>query len=85
MSATVAGFVLAGTVSAAAGWTGPMERPPHPPSNVVASAEDSRVAVQARAAVRGDAGQFGTEPGTLPLLFVGSLLLGLAAAVRRTS
>ena len=85
MSTTVVGLVLAGALSAAAGPREPTARPPHPPTDVVASAEDARVAVQSRVALRRDAGQTATEPGTLPLLFVGSLLLGLAAAVRRTS
>jgi hypothetical protein len=61
----------------------PPERATEAPSVVVASAEDARPVLRARTLM----GQPGSEsiPGALPLVFVGSLLLGLGAAVRRTT
>ncbi len=65
-------------------------RPPEPVnrpgSYVVASAEDSRTSVvHARIPVPLHQDPHAALPGTLPLLVVGSLLLGLGAAVRRTT
>lgn len=62
----------------------PPEQGQPPSSYVVASAEESRSAVQA-ALPHAHQDAPSAMPGTLPLLFVGSLLLGLAAAVRRTT
>jgi hypothetical protein len=63
-------------------------RPPEqtpPASVVVASAEESRAVAQARVVGAVRPGSPESLPSALPLLFVGSLLLGLAAAVRRTT
>lgn len=63
----------------------PPEQGQPPSSYVVASAEESRSAVQAALPTQAHQNAPSALPGTLALLFVGSLLLGLAAAVRRTT
>jgi len=60
--------------------------PAQPPrSYVVASAKDSSVVAQAGRPAPAQQNPQLALRGTLPLLFVGTLLLGLAAAVRRTT
>jgi hypothetical protein len=58
---------------------------PRPTSYVVASTGDSNRVVEPDRSPEMTQGPRTPLPGTLPLLFVGSLLLGLAAAVRRTT
>jgi hypothetical protein len=66
-----------------------VQRPQDPPrqhgSFVVAAAEESRQAAPARVPVGAPSDVHDPIAGTLPLLLVGSLLIGLAAAVRRTT
>jgi len=61
----------------------PAQQPPR--SYVVASAKDSSVVAQAGRPAPAQQNPQLALRGTLPLLFVGTLLLGLAAAVRRTT
>jgi len=73
------------TTSGLFAWRPPEAAAHQPPGRyVVASAEDARIAQ--RPVAPGTAADIQPAiPGSLPLLFVGSLLLGLAAAVRRTT